>query len=102
MARKHHPKSAVHRKNKTTLDYTIWLFSVATPLFELPQTYAIYAHHDAQNVSGYTWSFFLIDNLVWIIYGIKHKSKPLILTSVLYFLIEASIVYGIVLYGSPW
>jgi uncharacterized protein with PQ loop repeat len=98
MARKHHTKH-LKQKHKTSLDYFIYFFSVATPLFELPQAYTIYVNHNAQNVSIYTWSFFLIDNVAWIIYGLRRKSKPLVITSVLYLLIELIIVVGILRYS---
>jgi uncharacterized protein with PQ loop repeat len=100
MARKTHAKHTLMKKEKKTfLDYAVYVFSVATPLFELPQAYIIYVHHDAQNISVYTWGFFLIDNIVWIIYAIRYKSMPLLITSVLYLLIEVSIVVGIFIYA---
>ncbi|HEV2412459.1 MAG TPA: PQ-loop domain-containing transporter [Candidatus Saccharimonadales bacterium] len=81
------------------MDFFIWLFSVATPLFEIPQAYTIYVNHSSQNVSIYTWGFFLIDNVVWLVYAIRKDSKPLLITSILYFLIELSIVIGIFKYS---
>lgn len=72
---------------------------VATPLFELPQAYTIYAHRDATNVSLWTWLFFCIDNFVWMTYGWRQKELPVFLTSALYELIEVSIVAGIIMYS---
>jgi len=86
-------------KRREPFDYLIYFFTVATPLFELPQAYVIYAHHAAQNVSIWSWGFFVIDNIVWVFYGIRNRMKPLIITSVLYLLIEMIIVIGIVKYS---
>jgi uncharacterized protein with PQ loop repeat len=97
MPRKHHHHH-VTIPRKTAFDYVVYVFSIITPLFELPQAYTIYANHSSRNISPYTWSFFILDNLVWIAYGIKQRSKPLIITSCLYLVIEACIVYGIFLY----
>jgi uncharacterized protein with PQ loop repeat len=87
------------QRPETPFDYLVYLFTVATPLFEIPQAITIYAHHSAGDVSIYTWGFFVIDNFVWIIYSIKKRLIPLLVTSVLYLLIEASVVVGIVIYS---
>jgi uncharacterized protein with PQ loop repeat len=89
-----------HKKaRKDPFEYIIYFFTVATPLFEIPQAITIYARHNAGSVSIYTWSFFLIDNIVWIIYGFRKKLKPLFVTSVLYFIIEVTVVIGIIRYS---
>ena len=72
---------------------------VATPLFELPQAYTIFSNQNAENVSLWTWAFFCIDNLVWMMYGLRQKELPLFLTSALYEVIEVAIVVGILLYS---
>ncbi len=72
---------------------------VATPLFELPQAWAIYSTHDAQNVSLTTWGFFTVSNLAWVAYAIRNKLRPLIFVYSLYMVIETAIVVGIVLYN---
>jgi uncharacterized protein with PQ loop repeat len=94
---KHH--HSWHKKKKDPFDYVIYFFTVATPLFEIPQAYIIYTNHNAQDVSIYSWGFFLIDNLVWIVYALHHKLKPLLFTSILYFIIELVIVIGIFKYS---
>jgi len=98
---KHNRKLAHHTnsKQKTPFDYVIYFFSFATPLFELPQAYVIYAHHAAENVSIWSWGFFLIDNIIWILYALRTKMRPLLITSVLYLIIELSVVIGIVIYS---
>jgi len=84
---------------KHPLDYVVYFFSIATPLFELPQAYAIYSSHSAVDVSLTTWGFFLLDNVVWIIYAYKRKIIPLLVSTILYLLFELSIVVGILLYS---
>lgn len=72
---------------------------VATPLFEVPQAWAIYSSHSAVNVSLTTWGFFSFANIAWIIYAMRHHYWPLIITSSLYMIIEVSIVVGILIYN---
>ena len=95
----HHSKALQKTLKKGPLELLIYFFTVATPLFELPQAYTIYVNHNAHNVSFYTWGFFLIDNVVWLIYGVKRKMAPLVVTSILYFIIELSVVIGILKYS---
>jgi uncharacterized protein with PQ loop repeat len=89
----------VHKKaKKGPFDYMVYFVMVATPLFEIPQAYTIYTTHDAQSVSLATWGFFFIASIVWGIYAIREKLLPIFVTSVLYLVIEATVVIGILLY----
>jgi uncharacterized protein with PQ loop repeat len=99
MARTNKHKHTLHTKpKKEFFDYIVYFFTIATPLFELPQAYAIYANKSAEDVSMLTWSFFLIDNFVWIIYAIKRRVLPLLITTALYLAIETIVVIGIFIY----
>lgn len=80
------------------LNYVVYLFTFATPLFELPQAIEIYTHHSAHDVSPWTWGFFCLDNLVWFIYATRKRILPLALTSVLYEIIELTILVGALAY----
>ncbi|HSE60877.1 MAG TPA: PQ-loop domain-containing transporter [Candidatus Saccharimonadales bacterium] len=99
----HTVRHPVHRKKShrqtETFDYIVRFFVVATPLFELPQAWQIYATQSARDVSLPTWIFFCIADVVWIVYACKLKSVPLQVTYSLYLAIEISIVVGILLYS---
>ncbi|HYH74700.1 MAG TPA: PQ-loop domain-containing transporter [Candidatus Saccharimonadales bacterium] len=96
-AQKHlHQKETKHRDG---LDWILYLFMVATPLFELPQLLVIYQTRSAENVSLATWAFFALSNVAWITYAIRSKLRILIVTYSLYFAIEVAIVVGILLYS---
>ncbi len=94
---KHSPSAKNARRDP--LDVPMYFFGVATPLFELPQIWDIYSNHSAHNVSLATWGFFCIDNLAWIIYSLRKKEWPLLLTSILYEVLELVIVVGIIRYS---
>ena len=87
------------KKQRDIVDYLIYFFTFATPLFEVPQALEIYAHQSARDVSIWTWAFFCVDNLVWIIYGLRKRIVPIVITSVLYEVIEVVILAGIVAYA---
>jgi uncharacterized protein with PQ loop repeat len=99
----HHRVRQLHKKNKKEpkepFDYLVYFFMVATPMFEVPQAYAIHVGKSAENVSPYTWGFFFVASFVWLIYSIKHKLKPLIFMYSMYILVEATIVAGIIMYS---
>ena len=99
MVRNHHVRRLHKKKPKDPFDVLVYFFTVATPLFELPQAYAIYSTKSAANVSSLTWGFFLVADFVWLGYAIKHKIKPLIIMYSFYMAVEFSIVAGIILYS---
>jgi len=90
----------LHKKpKKGPFDYLVYFFMVATPLFEIPQAFTIYRTKDAASVSLLTWSFFFMASGVWTVYAIREKLLPVFVTSVLYLIIEATVVTGIVIYN---
>ena len=94
-----HHKHLHAKKHKDPFDYVVYFFMIATPLFELPQAIAIYANHSAQGVSIWTWGFFFMSSLVWILYTLRNRLYPMVVTYSMYIMIEASIVLGIAMYS---
>ena len=89
----------LHKKPKKGLfDYVIYFFMIATPLFEIPQAYRIYSSHSAASVSFSTWAFFALASCVWAAYALREKLIPIFVTSILYLVIEVTIVVGIIQY----
>ena len=95
----------VHKHKKKTgqkndfLDVLLYFFVFTTPLFELPQAYLIYNNKNADGVSALTWSYFAVSSVVWLIYGLRRKLKPVILACSFYLIIETIIVIGILKYN---
>lgn len=92
-------QKAIKKQKKDVFDYLVYFFAVAAPLFELPQAITIYANQSAENVSILTWGFFLVADVVWLLYAIRHRLPPLVLLYIIYLLVEASIVVGIIIYS---
>lgn len=90
--------SLTTNKHKDFFEYVVYIFTIVTPLLETPQALEIYMRHSARDVSPWTWGFFCIDNLVWIVYAARKHWWPVLLTSTLYEIIEVSIFIGILLY----
>lgn len=100
MVRHAHGHKHLHKKKKKdVLDYALYVFMVATPLFEIPQAWGIFSKQSAEDVSLTTWGFFLVSSVAWIIYAVRNKIMPLIVAYTLYLIIEGVIVMGILIYS---
>lgn len=81
------------------LDKLVLMCAVIGPLVDLPQLFKIYMDKSAKDVSLLTWFFFSLFAIPWLIYGIVHKEKPIIISYSLWILIDSVIVVGIIIYG---
>jgi len=91
-------KHIAKKQKRTSFDTFIYVFAFTTPLFELPQLMNIVISKSAENVSLITWSYLAISSLAWLIYGIQKKMWPLIVSYILYVLVEFSIAIAIIFY----
>jgi len=80
-------------------DRIILTIAVVGPLTALPQVWNVYANHVVSGLSLTSWSLWAFFNLFWAMYGFVHKEKPIILTYLLWFLMNSSIAIGILLYS---
>ena len=86
------------KKREDALDKIVYFFAFAAPIFELPQLITIYSNHSAQNVSVLTWGFFAIASFTWLFYAIKHRLKPVIVSYLLFTIIESVTFAGLLIY----
>lgn len=95
----HIHKHLAKKHNTLSFDNFIYIFAFTTPLFELPQLIHIVLSKSAENVSLLTWGYLAVSSLVWLIYGIKKRMKPLIVSYILYVVVEFSIAIAIIVYN---
>lgn len=84
---------------KEYMDKFIYIACIAAPLFAAPQAWKIWTQHNAGGVSLITYIGFLFINITWIIYGLLHKEKPVIILYCSLFVVNSIIAVGRVLYG---
>ena len=89
----HHPEIS-----KRLIDKLIYVVAVLGPIMTIPQLIKIWVDKNAAGVSVLSWSSYLVIAIFWLIYGIVHKEKPLIITYTLWIILEAFIVIGVTLY----
>ena len=73
--------------------------AVIEPAMTLPQIYEIWVNHEAEGVSSTTWGLYISAAVVWLLYGIQLRDRPLIISSALWIVTEAAVVVGTLLYG---
>jgi uncharacterized protein with PQ loop repeat len=72
--------------------------SVVHPLTAIPQVYSIYSTHDVSGVSLFTWFGFMTLGLIFLLYAISHKLKPLIANQSIWFIVDFLVVFGVIIY----
>jgi len=86
-------------KDKGYLYRLTLVAAVAQPLTTIPQVIKVYTTHNVSGLSLFTWLGYALIGLVFLAYGIRYKLKPIALTQVIWFVLQMSIVVGILVYG---
>lgn len=103
-----HERKRIHQKHesyphpekfKRVMDNVVYAAGVLGPAMAIPQILKIWVEKNATGVSILSWSAFGILAIPWLIYGILHKEKPIILMYILWIIIDTLIVAGALIYG---
>ena len=98
-----HERSSAHRPHKKSpytafLDKLTFVAGVVGPFTVLPQIYSIFTEKSADGVSLLTWLLIFIVTFPWILYGIAHKEKSIIVSFVLWEVVNLLVVIGVIMY----
>jgi MtN3 and saliva related transmembrane protein len=85
-------------KFKRFFDKFIYFIAIGGSLLTIPQVLKIYINHDASSISSTSWIGYLFLAIAWLIYGILHKEKPIIISNILLFILNLFVVIGTILY----
>ncbi len=88
-----------HQALRRLLDKSIVLIGVMSPIMTIPQIYKIFTDGSAKGLSAISWSTYIVVSAFWLMYGIVHKEKPIILVNLGWVIVHAATLTGIVLYG---
>ena len=80
-------------KFKGFIDHLVYVVGILGPMFGAAQVYKIWSTQNAAGVSLLMFGSHIVFNLVWLIYGIIHKEKPIVLMYSLWFIINILITY---------
>jgi len=81
---------------------TAYVVALCGPLSSVPQMWEIWADRNAAGVSLVTWTLFLLTSVVWLLYGIVRRDRPLIISNSIWIVCEAIIMLGAFLYDVDW
>lgn len=81
------------------MDRAIYLIGIIGPVMTIPQVAEIWINKNASGVSAITWSSYVFVNIFWIIYGVMHKEKPIIITYLAWLFMNSLVATGALLYG---
>ncbi len=85
-------------RSTTVIDWLMMVTAFAFPLVGLPQAVQIFHSHDASGVSLLSWVAFLAFDAIEMFYGMAHSIKPLIITGILWLIVDGLVVLGILMY----
>jgi len=83
---------------KNFVDKLIYLVCIFVPFMTLVQLLKIYLEKNASGISWVAYTGYFTANLVWLLYGIVHKEKPIMIMYTLLAILNITIVIGAFLY----
>jgi uncharacterized protein with PQ loop repeat len=86
-------------KLKFYLDKLIMFIAIGAPLMTLPQIFEIWFYQNAIGVSAISWMAMAFMAFIWLLYGIAHKEKPIIICNFLWMSCDLIIVIGTFMYS---
>jgi uncharacterized protein with PQ loop repeat len=102
-----HKRKRIHEKSEKYphpkpwirfLDNFLLVVAVIGPLANIPQIIKIFTLKSSTGVSTWTFAFYAIFNIPWIIYGIVHKEKPIVIAYVLWLITNSIVIFGTFIY----
>lgn len=99
LERKQGVKKQRHSKYIVFLDKLTFIAGVIGPFTVLPQIYTIFKTQSAAGVSLTTWLLMFIVTFPWILYGMAHKDKSIIVSFILWEVVNLAVVIGVFIYS---
>ncbi len=78
------------------LEFLIYGVGLLGTVAALPQAYRIWFLKDVAGLSLFSWISLALFAPFWILYGLLHKKKSLVMTYVVWFMISLVIILGII------
>ncbi len=83
----------------TNFDRLVLVVSVLYPLSALPQAIAVLGGK-TEGVSVLSWIVFMLCATLFLVYGVKRRVPPMIVSNSIWILMDALVVFGIFASGS--
>jgi uncharacterized protein with PQ loop repeat len=96
---KHHQATA---RRKRFIDRAIFVVAAVQPLGTIPQIYTVFRTHDASSISISSWAIYIVFDIAWLWYGLVEKQKAVIVSAVMFTVLEGCVLLGAIRYGGTW
>ncbi len=80
------------------LDGVVLVVGILGPIFSIPQILLIYVGQQAAGVSPESWAAWALLDIPWIIYGLVHRERPIVITYTLWLICNTLVFVGALLY----
>ena len=84
---------------KDVIDRAVYLIGIFGVIIYIPQLVKIWLEKSVTGLSLTSWIGIFIGSIIWLLYGIAHKQKPLVIINFLLAIIQFVIVVGIFYYN---
>ena len=81
-------------KLKRSIDDIVYIIAFLGPIMTIPQVIKIFITQNASGISSISWISFTLFSFFWLVYGIVHKEKPIIIANFLTLILNLIIVIG--------
>ena len=86
-------------REKKQIDWLMWVAGLVGPISTIPQVIIIFANKSASDVSMLSWVLYTISTVIFLLYSIIHKVRPMVINSLLWLLADIAVITGVILYG---
>ena len=83
---------------KKKFDKFISVVALVGPIMTTPQIINVWVYQHVEGLAIASWGTYVMTSSFWLIYGILHKERPIILANIAWLLANASIVIGILIF----
>lgn len=104
LGQKHQHEHDPKYRNEKSTPYTRFLNKLTLvaglvgPFTVLPQIYQIFSTKSAAGVSPLTWALIFVVTFPWILYGMAHKDKTIMISFCLWEIVNATVFIGALMY----
>ena len=96
-------RKSSHKKHRSSflkfIDRFIYLVVFVDIVMTIPQLLQIWLEKDASGVSAISWGAYILTSGFWLAYGLSHRIKPIVVSAILWIIIQLFIVIGVLIYG---
>lgn len=83
---------------KNNIDKLVYGVSVMVPAVTFVQAWKIWTEKNADGISLTAWAGYILGNIIWVVYGLAHQERPIILMYTLLIIMNTAILIGALIY----